>query len=277
MSKNTPLKTPIRLLVVALALGIMIAFHEFGHFCAARAVGIDVPVFSVGFGPREYSLVLGHVAGTELRLSPIPLGGYVEVPDLEQAVYHPDKGVQLALWKIWVVGLAGVVNNLLLSGLALYAALWVGWRRRDRKGKGGAKPIRQAHLVGAAFTTLAELTWASAREIWKLFLPYGKGEGVQLAGPISTMREGAQSVGKGNLVFCAWVAAVGIGLALINLLPVVPTDGGQIMVATVQRLFHLSDAGTAEVASWSTNLAIALVVATMLTRKARAGRAAAAE
>lgn len=233
--------------------------------------------FSVGFGPREYSLVLGHVAGTELRLSPIPLGGYVEVPDLEQAVYHPDKGVQLALWKIWVVGLAGVVNNLLLSGLALYAALWLGWRRRDRKGKGGAKPIRQAHLVGAAFTTLAELTWASAREIWKLFLPYGKGEGVQLAGPISTMREGAQSVGKGNLVFCAWVAAVGIGLALINLLPVVPTDGGQIMVATVQRLFHLSDAGTAEVASWSTNLAIALVVATMLTRKARAGRAAAAE
>lgn len=131
--------------------------------------------------------------------------------------------------------------------------------------------------MGAAFTTLAELTWASAREIWKLFLPYGTGDGVQLAGPISTMREGAQSVGKGNLVFCAWVAAVGIGLALIHLLPVVPTDGGQIMVATVQRLFHLSDAGTAEVASWSTNLAIALLVATMLTRKVKAGRAAAAE
>lgn len=123
MSKNTPLKTPIRLLVVALALGIMIAFHEFGHFCAARAVGIDVPVFSVGFGPREYSLVIGHAAGTEFRLSPIPLGGYVEVLDLEQAVHHPEKGVQLARWKIWVVGLAGVVNNLLLSGLALYAAL----------------------------------------------------------------------------------------------------------------------------------------------------------
>lgn len=274
MTKNTSLKTAGRLLAIALALGIMIAFHEFGHYCVARAVGINVPVFSVGFGPRQYSMVLGHCAGTEFRLSPIPLGGYVEVPDLERSVFHPDQGEQLPLWKIWAVGLAGVANNLILSVVALYCAMRVKLARRSGKRLTGGKPAGTGTLIYTAAASVSLMSWMTAKEIWKLFFPYGHNQNLELAGPIATLQEGAKSMSKGSLVFCAWAATVGVGLAITNLLPVIPTDGGQIMVATVQRLLHLSDNGTAELASWSTNLAIALAVGTMARRKLAARAAA---
>ncbi|MFZ5570986.1 MAG: RIP metalloprotease RseP [Thermodesulfobacteriota bacterium] len=67
-----------------IVLGVLIFFHELGHFLAARLFGVGVEKFSLGFGPR----VLGKtVGGTDYRLSAIPLGGYVkmvgEEPDAE--------------------------------------------------------------------------------------------------------------------------------------------------------------------------------------------------
>jgi regulator of sigma E protease len=69
-----------------IVLGILIFFHEFGHFIVARLFGVGVEKFSLGFGPR----ILGKTIGrTEYRLSAIPLGGYVkmvgEEPDVELA------------------------------------------------------------------------------------------------------------------------------------------------------------------------------------------------
>ena len=67
-------------------LGVLIFFHEFGHFLIARLFGVGVEKFSLGFGPR----LLGRRIGiTDYRLSLIPLGGYVkmvgEEPDEELA------------------------------------------------------------------------------------------------------------------------------------------------------------------------------------------------
>ena len=64
------------ILQVALGIGLLIFIHELGHYLAARAAGVRVEVFSLGFGTR----VLGFVRrGTDYRLSLIPLGGYVKV------------------------------------------------------------------------------------------------------------------------------------------------------------------------------------------------------
>lgn len=68
---------------VATAIGIMCAivgFHEFGHFSAARALGIHVSKFSIGFGPK----VAGFERdGVEYMLCAFPLGGFVAFPDAE--------------------------------------------------------------------------------------------------------------------------------------------------------------------------------------------------
>ncbi|HLF95750.1 MAG TPA: RIP metalloprotease RseP [Methylococcaceae bacterium] len=63
-----------------LALGILVAFHEFGHFWVARRLGVKVLRFSIGFGPVLWSR-RQDPDGTEFTLSAIPLGGYVRMAD----------------------------------------------------------------------------------------------------------------------------------------------------------------------------------------------------
>jgi len=63
-------------LLAFLGIGLLIFLHEMGHFLAARLAGVRVEVFSLGFGPRLFGLVLG---GTDFRLSLVPFGGYVMV------------------------------------------------------------------------------------------------------------------------------------------------------------------------------------------------------
>ena len=69
-----------------IVLGVLIFFHEFGHFLIARLFGVGVEKFSLGFGPR---LIGKKVGITDYRISAIPLGGYVkmigEEPDAEIA------------------------------------------------------------------------------------------------------------------------------------------------------------------------------------------------
>jgi regulator of sigma E protease len=65
-----------------IVLGVVVLFHEFGHYVVAKLFGITVEVFSIGFGPRIAGFKHG---GTDYRLSWVPLGGYVklkgEMPD----------------------------------------------------------------------------------------------------------------------------------------------------------------------------------------------------
>lgn len=65
-------------------LGVLIFFHELGHFLVARLFGVGVEKFSLGFGPRIFGKTVGI---TDYRISAIPLGGYVKMvgdePDVE--------------------------------------------------------------------------------------------------------------------------------------------------------------------------------------------------
>jgi len=61
-----------------LALTLLVFVHEMGHFLAARAAGIQILRFSIGFGPTVFSRRFGR-DGTEWALCAIPLGGYVKM------------------------------------------------------------------------------------------------------------------------------------------------------------------------------------------------------
>lgn len=66
----------IALIATILGIGLLLLIHEAGHYYAARAVGIRVEVFSLGFGPRLFGWERN---GCDFRLAAIPLGGYVKV------------------------------------------------------------------------------------------------------------------------------------------------------------------------------------------------------
>src|SRR4051794_29756424 len=67
---------PQNLAYTALLLGVLVFVHEFGHFLIAKACGVKVLKFSIGFGPKLIGFTRGE---TEYRLSILPLGGYVKM------------------------------------------------------------------------------------------------------------------------------------------------------------------------------------------------------
>ena len=102
-------------------LGVLIVFHEFGHFLLAKLSGVGVLTFSVGFGPKLWVKKKGE---TEYALSAFPLGGYVKMvgEDPEEEVQQSDIERSFAhkglLTRIAIVA-AGPGFNLLLAIILL--------------------------------------------------------------------------------------------------------------------------------------------------------------
>jgi regulator of sigma E protease len=103
-------------------LGVLIFFHEFGHFLVARLFGVGVEKFSLGFGPR----LVGWKRGiTDYRLSLIPLGGYVKMIGEEPDEALPPEMIPLSfthkhvLKRILIV-FAGPFFNVVLAMLIFW-------------------------------------------------------------------------------------------------------------------------------------------------------------
>jgi regulator of sigma E protease len=97
-------------------LGTVVVFHEFGHFLAAKAFGITVEIFSVGFGPKIAGF---NYRGTEYRVAWIPLGGYVKLKGETGAEdgRPPEPGDLMAhpRWQRFIVFVMGAVFNLITA------------------------------------------------------------------------------------------------------------------------------------------------------------------
>ena len=109
-------------------LGVLITFHEFGHFWVARKLGVGVLKFSVGFGRPLWS----HRGkdNTEYIIAAIPLGGYVKMLDEregEVAEEDLDKAFnRKPVWTRIAIVLAGPVFNLVFAVLAFWLMFVLG-------------------------------------------------------------------------------------------------------------------------------------------------------
>ena len=72
-----------------IALGLLISFHEFGHFWVARKLGVKVLRFSVGFGRALWRRT--GKDGTEYVIAALPLGGYVRMLDEREDTVPADQ------------------------------------------------------------------------------------------------------------------------------------------------------------------------------------------
>jgi len=122
----------ITALAFLLALAILIPVHEYGHYRVARACGVKVLRFSLGFG-RVIARWQKNPLSTEFTLSAIPLGGYVRMLDERDPVSGPvapeDREQAFnnrpLLQRVAIVA-AGPIANLLLAVLLLSATAWIG-------------------------------------------------------------------------------------------------------------------------------------------------------
>ncbi|MEQ1738545.1 MAG: RIP metalloprotease RseP [Methyloglobulus sp.] len=132
-----------------IAIGILISFHEFGHFWIARKTGVKVLRFSVGFGKVLWARQKSP-DDTEYVLSAIPLGGYVKMVDEREGPVKPEDLPfafnRQPLWARTAIVAAGPVFNLMLA-IALFWGVLV-------LGETGLKPVlgevKQGSLAAAA-------------------------------------------------------------------------------------------------------------------------------
>jgi regulator of sigma E protease len=111
-------------------LGLLVTFHEFGHFWVARRCGVRVLRFSIGFGKPIWS----HFAkdGVEYAIGAIPLGGYVKFLDARESdtpeTVARQKGEfsSAPIWQRMLITVAGPVFNIVFTVAAFWAMFVVG-------------------------------------------------------------------------------------------------------------------------------------------------------
>jgi len=112
------------LLAFIVAISLLVAVHEFGHFWVARKLGIRVLRFSIGFGKPIWKRRFG-ADQTEFVIAALPLGGYVKMLDEREAPVAPDEVSRSfnrqPLWVRSAVILAGPLFNFLFA----IAAYWL--------------------------------------------------------------------------------------------------------------------------------------------------------
>ncbi|MGO9642346.1 MAG: RIP metalloprotease RseP [Candidatus Acidiferrales bacterium] len=111
---------------IIFGLGLMILVHEWGHFMVAKAFGVRVDVFSIGFGPRLFGVKRGT---TDYRLSALPVGGYVRMAgdsSFEDRKHEPDELLSKPRWQRVLVALAGPAMNILTAFVIMTGVYMLG-------------------------------------------------------------------------------------------------------------------------------------------------------
>lgn len=136
---------PLAILGALFLFSLAVFIHEFGHFIAARLLGLKADVFSIGFGPALWKK---KIRGTEIRFSAIPFGGYVSLPQLdpegmqklqgdhaekkddEEGTQEGEEGKPVEIlppaapWKRIIVAVAGPFGNIVLAVICACLISW---------------------------------------------------------------------------------------------------------------------------------------------------------
>jgi regulator of sigma E protease len=199
-------------LTVVLLIGVLIFVHELGHFVAAKVSGIPIARFSIGFGPV---LLSRRIKGTEYCLSLFPLGGYVmpegidcvadlyEIP-LKKRFFYMLGG---PLGNITFALICVVLLNLVSGNISFYSIV--------------VDPIYQTLLY-----------------LYKIFCAIGLilKNPDQISGIVGIVTQGGEFIGRDIIRFINFSIFLSINLAVFNLLPLPPLDGGTIMIYLFEKI-----------------------------------------
>jgi regulator of sigma E protease len=199
-------------LAAVVVVGLVIVIHECGHLLAAKWCGIPIDRFSVGFGPK----LLGfRYRGTSYWLSAIPLGGYV-LPTLDES-----ESRRLPLHKAILFALGGPFANFASAYLGLVV-------------------VGRLQFGLSPFDTLLFATtrlWLDLQLLAQAIIMLFSGVG-ELSGIVGIVAIGGSQFGSTLAGLLAFSVAVNVNLAMVNLLPFPPLDGGRIAFAILEKMYR---------------------------------------
>jgi len=234
----------IALIIISLAALILI--HELGHFIAAKAVGVKVTRFSIGFGP---ALIKRQYGETEYVFAPVLLGGYVrllgddptaEVPESEKDRAYGEQPI----WKRLAIVVSGVMANLIIAIVMLFfIKLTIAIKNI------GTSPIygdfgiyRYMYVIGqASFSCLVDSVVSVAGMATKILsvlwgIITGTVSVKALGGPIAVFSIAGSKLQTGLQSFLSFMVIISVNLAVFNLLPIPVLDGGHVALLTVEAI-----------------------------------------
>jgi regulator of sigma E protease len=133
-----------------LALGVLILFHELGHYLVARLCGVKVLRFSIGFGRAVWRFRRGRDQ-TEWVIAVLPLGGYVKMLDEHEGPVAAEEMHRAfnrqSVWRRIAIVAAGPVANFLLA-IAFYWMLFAGGVQEAKPIAGAPEPGTAAEAAG---------------------------------------------------------------------------------------------------------------------------------
>ena len=112
--------TILFILITILLFGALIAIHEFGHFIAAKTLGVRVEEFAIGMGPKLLSRTRGE---TTYSLRALPIGGFCSMEGEEEASDDPRSFSGKPAWKKFIILVAGAFLNF-VTGLVILLVLF---------------------------------------------------------------------------------------------------------------------------------------------------------
>jgi regulator of sigma E protease len=197
---------------VAIVIGLLIAIHEYGHLLAAKLCGIPVSRFSIGFGPKLFAFKLGE---TSYWFSLIPFGGYV-LPALEDTDFR-----RLPTYKRITFALGGPVANIAGAFVGLFV---IGLSRFS---------LGPVQAVSFAATQLITSLQQQLHGLLTLFADFR-----QVSGIVGVVAVGGAQFGSSLADLLTFSVLINISLAVLNLLPLPPLDGGRVLFCVLEKIYR---------------------------------------
>jgi regulator of sigma E protease len=138
----------LTLAAFAVAIGVLVTVHEYGHYWVARRFSVKILTFSIGFGAP---LKVWQRGETQWQIAAIPLGGYVKMLDEREAPVLPEERDRAfnrqSIWRRMAIVAAGPAANLVLAVL-IYIAIFMSGVEITRPVIGTVYPDSMAARAG---------------------------------------------------------------------------------------------------------------------------------